>query len=64
MTDILKTQNLPSGDGVEWLDLVVADSEGKPQRVMAIGVSIMLQNGEHVPVGLVRNGHRKAWKPA
>jgi hypothetical protein len=61
---VVKVQDLPSNDGPEWLDLVVADSEGNPQRVRAIGVSIMLQNGEHVPVGLVRNGHRKAWKPA
>lgn len=61
---MVKVQDLPSNDGPEWLDLVVADSEGNPQRVRAIGVSIMLQNGEHVPVGLVRNGHRKAWKPA
>jgi hypothetical protein len=49
---------------VEWLDLLVADNDGNPHRVMAIGTTVLLDNGDHVPVGLIRNGYRQAWRPA
>ena len=64
MTDIQRPRNLPSGEGVEWLDLLVADNDGNPHRVMAIGTTVLLDNGDHVPVGLIRNGYRQAWRPA
>jgi hypothetical protein len=63
MNTPIRPAGVPRDDGAEWLDLLVADSEGNPQRVMAIGVTVMLQNGEHVPAGLVRNGYRQAWRP-
>jgi hypothetical protein len=49
---------------MEWLSLIVADEEGVPHRVLAIGTTILLDNGDHVPVGLVRNGYRQVWRPA
>jgi len=64
VVDIQRKPNLPSGEGVEWLDLLVADEQGVPHRVMAIGPTVMLDNGDHVPVGLIRNGYRAVWKPA
>lgn len=64
MNTQLRPASLPAGEGAEWLDLIVADSEGKPQRVMGIGTTLLLDNGEHVAVGLVRNGYRQAWRPA
>lgn len=64
MTDIVRKPDVPRGDGAEWLDLLVADAEGTPRRVMAIGTTIMLDDGSHVPVGLVRNGYRQVWRPA
>lgn len=63
MNTPIRPVTLPTGDGAEWLDLIVADEDGNPQRVVAIGMSIMLANGEHVPAGLVRNGYRQAWRP-
>lgn len=58
-------QGLPATDiDSAWLALIVEDSEGKPQRVMGIGTTAFLENGETVPVGLIRNGFRKVWRPA
>lgn len=65
MSEHRRSEGLPSDDiDMAWLDLAVAGEDGRPQRVMAVGTTLLLDNGEHVPIGLVRNGYRAVWRPA
>lgn len=65
MCEPRKPTGLPRSDSwSEWLDLAVADESGKPQKVLAVGITLLLDNGENVPIGLVQNGYRQVWKPA
>jgi hypothetical protein len=65
MSEPQKPTGLPRSDEwVRWLDLLVEDVNGRPQKVLAVGVTLQLESGENVPMGLVQNGYRQAWRRA
>jgi len=46
----------------EWLQRLVVSPDGKAHRIVAIGMMVQLDDGQHVPLGLLTNPAVHDWQ--